>query len=535
MYNIISTQGCTNGPYVIQEGQDLVLQGSTSASNYIQAGWDFNGDNNFSDFAINGKVDWTTLNQYLDGPNTYKLGLRVETATSTVTAYTTLTVLAARPTIQLTLPPGTATTNVPYTINFAASEVNGVNYGITGWTVNWGDGTPSITLPSTDTSATHIYETASARNTPDTITVTASDPYYFDGQTVLAGTLNGTSTVAGMQRTVTGLANTFNLYKGEAVSGTGIPAGTTIATIDSGSQITLSQTPSITGPSTLTFTSTATTATGSVNVVNGTQSVSAGGPYTISAGDSLTLKATAAGNVAASNFYWNLPGQSMLTIPGGTVSYSDGITTYQVTVPWMQLSQQWGIDEAQNPSADVPTYPNGVSVTVKYPDGAVTSDSTSLDVKPTPPTAAFTSSSNPDGSITVEFMNPKDPSKSQTTDGFTYSYDFDNNGTFIHGGQNYDNEPSSLLVPADMLYQPRTFTVHGRITAQDGTYTDYDTQVTVANANPKVTIGQQQTVGAGNPLNLNDVTFSDPFYATSTSSWNFTATIDWGDGTSTMA
>ena len=123
MYNIISTQGCTNGPYVIQEGQDLVLQGSTSASNYIQAGWDFNGDNNFSDFAINGKVDWTTLNQYLDGPNTYKLGLRVETATSTVTAYTTLTVLAARPTIQLTLPPGTAPTNVPYTINFAASEV----------------------------------------------------------------------------------------------------------------------------------------------------------------------------------------------------------------------------------------------------------------------------------------------------------------------------------------------------------------------------------------------------------------------------
>ena len=40
-----------------------------------------------------------------------------------------------------------------------------------------------------------------------------------------------------------------------------------------------------------------------------------------------------------------------------------------------------------------------------------------------------------------------------------------------------------------------------------------------------------QTISPGTPLVLNGVTFSDPGSATSSSSWPFTATIDWGDGT----
>jgi hypothetical protein len=72
-----------------------------------------------------------------------------------------------------------------------------------------------------------------------------------------------------------------------------------------------------------------------------------------------------------------------------------------------------------------------------------------------------------------------------------------------------------------------------RITAQDTTYTDYNTVITVPAVPPDVTIGQKQsgTATPGTPFALTNVTFSDPFYSTASTSWSFTSTIDWGDGT----
>src|SRR5262249_43841886 len=56
-----------------------------------------------------------------------------------------------------------------------------------------------------------------------------------------SATTSGSSTVTFTSPVVTGLSSTANLLVGEPVTGTGIPAGATISTIDSSTQVTLSQ------------------------------------------------------------------------------------------------------------------------------------------------------------------------------------------------------------------------------------------------------------------------------------------------------
>src|SRR5207248_2326849 len=106
----------------------------------------------------------------VNGPRTYPIALRVTSDTGTVTVYSSLTITAVAPTLSVSGAP-TATAGVPYTISFSGREVAGANYGITGWTVDWGDGSTPSTLPSAATSAAHTFTTAGN----PTITVTASD------------------------------------------------------------------------------------------------------------------------------------------------------------------------------------------------------------------------------------------------------------------------------------------------------------------------------------------------------------------------
>ena len=502
------------GPYDIHEGQGVTLSGTATAATgttILGEDWDLNGDGSFGDASgLNPTITWTQLAALgLNVPGTYPIAMRVYSSSSTVTVYSSLVITPVRPMLTLTAT-SPATAGVPYTIDFSGTEVPGAGYGITGWTINWGDGTTSP-LPSTATSATHTYTTVAS----DTIVATASDPYYLDSVTVLSGTLSASSA------TVTGLPNTAFFYPGEPVSGTGIPAGTTILAIESTSSLILSKNATTGGSSSLSFTSTATSTSQSITVSPGAGSISAGGPYTISTGDSLTLTATAADNLAATAFEWDLFGQgNFVTLAGGTASFdaTTGFTTYQVTQTWAQL-QALGIDEG--------TY-NDVRVEVAYAGSTPISTPTTLVVNPTPPTATFTGTNTTlGGSSSVSFSNQADQSASQQADGFTYSYDFYNNGMFEIAG----SSSPTAAVPAILLAQPGSFVVHGRITAQDGTYSDYYTTIAVTDVAPTVTVEPDQSIGAGVPFSLSGVSFTDPGYATPSSSWNFTASIDWGDGT----
>ena len=74
--------------------------------------------------------------------------------------------------------------------------------------------------------------------------------------------------------------------------------------------------------------------------------------------------------------------------------------------------------------------------------------------------------------------------------------------------------------------------VHGRINAQNGTYSDYYTTFTVTDVAPTVSVDSFETIAAGSPFAAQRVSgFSDPGYATPAASWDFTASINWGDGT----
>jgi uncharacterized delta-60 repeat protein len=82
---------------------------------------------------------------------------------------------------------------------------------------------------------------------------------------------------------------------------------------------------------------------------------------------------------------------------------------------------------------------------------------------------------DPGAAASVSFTAPADVSSADTTAGLTYSYDFDNDGTFEVIGVT----SSAADVPSSYLATTGTHTIRGRITDKDGGATDYTADVTV--------------------------------------------------------
>jgi hypothetical protein len=106
-----------------------------------------------------------------------------------------------------------------------------------------------------------------------------------------------------------------------------------------------------------------------------------------------------------------------------------------------------------------------------------------------PPTAAFTSGGAVDlgQTATVSFSGA-----SGGSGGYTYSYDFNNNGAFEISG----SSSGEATVPASYLNTAGSHVVHGRITDSSGAFTDYTTTVTVS-ALPTATFTNGGTVDIG--------------------------------------
>jgi hypothetical protein len=107
-----------------------------------------------------------------------------------------------------------------------------------------------------------------------------------------------------------------------------------------------------------------------------------------------------------------------------------------------------------------------------------------------PPTATFTNGGAVDvgQTATVSFSGA-----SGGSGGYTYSYDFNNNGTFEISG----SSSAQATVPASYLNTAGSHIVHGRITDSSGAFTDYTTTITV-NALPTATFGNNGPVNQGN-------------------------------------
>ena len=152
------------GPYVINEGDSLVLDGSGSSDSdgtVTQYLWDLDNDGAFGDeTTATPIVDWATLSGTwgIDdgdvGGADYTIGLRVIDDKGLASdTQVTVTVHDVAPELFTS---GNASTDSgdTYTLNLSATDYG--DDGITGWIINWGDGNTSNV--GAVSSADHVYD-----------------------------------------------------------------------------------------------------------------------------------------------------------------------------------------------------------------------------------------------------------------------------------------------------------------------------------------------------------------------------------------
>ena len=173
-----------------------------------------------------------------------------------------------------------------------------------------------------------------------------------------------------------------------------------------------------------------------------------------------------------------------------------------------------------------------VPVQVDDGDGGITTSSITAVVTNVAPTAFLPNVGNVNegSSASVDFENQFDPSGADTTAGFHYAWDFDNNGTFDSGDGTYagSGASDSAAIPASLLADDSLgFSVRGRIIDKDGGFNDYLSSVAVLNVDPVIV-----SLSATGPIDENDETtlsgtFTDPGLLDT-----HELTITWGDGSS---
>ncbi|MGB5049183.1 MAG: choice-of-anchor Q domain-containing protein, partial [Caldilineaceae bacterium] len=254
---------------------------------------------------------------------------------------------------------------------------------------------------------------------------------------------------------------------------------------------------------------------------------------TASLGNSLGLYGTTISNtvyISASNDYtttnnsssaaFGVVGAPVLAIHKSVDNASpneSGTITYTVVVSNTGASTATGVDVydaiAGALASDI-SLAAGARVTYTYPisqdDGPLTVVNTAtVTSSQTSPVSASvtvqwqnvapTASLGNDGPVNdgqtavVSFSSQRDPSSADTTSGFHYSYDFDNDGTF----EITNTLAATATVPAGYLTGVTSRTVRGRIADKDGGYTDYTTTVTInaptATPTPSITPTPSQT------------------------------------------
>jgi hypothetical protein len=152
-----------------------------------------------------------------------------------------------------------------------------------------------------------------------------------------------------------------------------------------------------------------------------------------------------------------------------------------------------------------------ISVLLIDEDGSFANATTlDVEVRNVAPLAQLTNSTqgtggpvNEGGSATVSFVNPSDPSAADAAAGFTYSYDFDNDGVFEITG----STAATAVVPGILLKDGGTRIVRGVITDKDGGTFESLTGVRVINVPPAApTAPTLILVGAGNTVTFTEGT-----------------------------
>ncbi len=149
------------GPYAIAEGQNLTLNAGSSSDpegDTLTYAWDLDNDGNYGEVGepttVNPTVTWATLQSFGIADNgSYTIGLRVSDGTTPVTTTTTVNVSNTAPTLTVT-GNATASNGGVYTLNLSTADPGADT--ISGWTINWGDGTVQAVAGNPST-VTHSY------------------------------------------------------------------------------------------------------------------------------------------------------------------------------------------------------------------------------------------------------------------------------------------------------------------------------------------------------------------------------------------
>jgi RHS repeat-associated protein len=166
-------------------------------------------------------------------------------------------------------------------------------------------------------------------------------------------------------------------------------------------------------------------------------------------------------------------------------------------------------------------------------DGGSHDYTTTVTVNNVAPSATFSNSGpvSEGSAVTASFTGVTDPSSTDTSAGFHYSFAKTSAGL----ATSYASAGSATT--SSFIYADNgTYTVFGRVFDKDGGSRDFTTSVIVNNAPPTVA-GQTNYVTYSTtplpPVTLQVATFSDPGFTdvSAGTSETFTALIDWGDGT----
>ena len=512
-----------SGDSSVNEGDTytLTLSATGNPSNHPITGWTINWGDNSATQTVSGNPSSVTHifpDASLSGP--YPItATAIEDEGSFISNTLNVNVNVVAPTVTIS-GPSSINEDDTYSLNLSATG-NPSNHPITGWTIDWGDGSGTQTISGNPSSVTHVFADASL-NGPYPITAIAIED---EGQ-FSANSLNVTVNVVAPTVTISGASSvnedaTYTLN----LSATGNPANHPITSWsinwgdDSGTQ-TVSGNPdsvthvfadaSLNGPDTVTATAIndegqfAASPLG-VNVVVDAPTVTISGNSSVNEDDTYTLNLSATGNpsnhpITSWTINWG-DGSDSQTVSGNPDSVTHVFADASLNEPYAITA--FATDDEGNFAA-----PSAVNVSV-------------LVVPPTV-TISGPSSVNEDDTYTLTLSATSNPSNHPIT-GWTINWG-DNSGTETISGN-----PSSVThVYADAsLSGP--YPITATAIEDEGSFISNTLNVNVNVVAPTVTISGPSSINEDDTYSLNLSATGNPSNHPITG-W----TIDWGDGSGTQ-
>jgi subtilisin-like proprotein convertase family protein len=515
----------SGGPYVIDEGEDLVLDASgSSAGPTATYAWDLDGDGQFDDATgVNPTVPFATLAALGvgDGPTgPMTIAVQVTEGPSVDTDLGTLAVDNAAPTASVTVPAGIVAGSQA-TFTFSATDPSPADQaaGFT-YAIDWGDGTSVQPVTGgASVGVAHTYATAGTF----TVSVTATDK---DAATSAAAT--GSVPVAPL--VIADAGGPYDIAEGETLvlDGTGSTAGagaTFTWDVDGDGQFD--------------------DATGALTSLSFVQLAALGlgdGP----ASATISLQVTEGPSVDVDDATLAItnavPTASVGTVPAGIVAGSPATFTFSATdaspadeAAGFTYAIDWGDGTSVQPvtgggSVDVAhTYATAatftVSVTATDKDGgtsvAATATATVVPLVIADAGGPYTIAEG--GTLAL------DATGSTAGAGATFAWDVDGDGQFDDATGALTSLSFAQLVALGLDDGPASGTVSLQVT--EGPSVDVDSAaLTLDNAAPTASMGTVPAgIVAGSPATF---TFSATDASPADQAAGFTYAIDWGDGTS---